>query len=203
MLGKALQHQWVQPVPTLSPSPEHRVGKQMGKPWPGHLWSEKLLGHAPKDKTRSIFSSVMLGTLPSRACSNSTSPRWAQLCHCSVSLGGQEHKHPKAFPNKQSVCPISALERLSKGSCFPHSKIKLGAGQGRHRDGAACGAELLPRPPSRGRHGCRPTASAPFFLSNIFHTLLPRKLRELPPALSGERSPSREHSLHTQRDTGG
>lgn len=30
------------------------------------------------------------------------------------------------------------------------------------------------------------TAFAPFFLSNIFHTLLPRKLRELP-AMSGKR----------------
>lgn len=42
---------------------------------PGHLWSEKVLGHALKDKTRPLFGLVMLGSLPSRAYSNRVNAR--------------------------------------------------------------------------------------------------------------------------------
>lgn len=78
----------------------------------------------------------MLRLLPSRA--NSTSPCWALFWHCSVSLRGQEHKDPKAFPNQQCLSHL-IYQRLAESSCFPRNS-SWGAEQGRRGDG---GAELL------------------------------------------------------------
>lgn len=118
-------------------------------------------------KTKQVpFSSVMLGSLPSHACSNSTSPDGHRsataLCHS----GLRNTKTTKAFPSEHSVCPISCLERL-KSSHFPHNKIKVGAGRRgeQGRDGAACGAEL---PASRSPPIPRQTRLQTDCLSSIF-----------------------------------
>lgn len=93
-----------------------------GKPQPGHLQAEKILGHVLEDKTSPLLCQVILGSLPSRptpiAPLSLSSSGWLEAVLW-VSRWLQEDKDAEAFPYNSLSVPSYPLEGYQRAFEFP------------------------------------------------------------------------------------